>query len=1375
MPLTREDIDALLVGNAHENIIRHSLSNYFEDLNEPVAVAIGIAPATIISDGVRNQYKLLGNSDEQIDKIFNDNNFGKRDFAPSHVDALVNILREKGIDAVSFLDKQAADPSKFVVNVNGVQCPFMEPEDALKATVIIETAARDHNLHLIGHANPLSVKNMLYSADKKPERKGSESLNTADNIIDIKASHPQKEKFEALEEKYGAYKDFINKKINDAYTGSQSVDFDALDVKNVYEDGGEFLFRGGSLGANPYAVISQFNSRKVAHSSPAPSICSSFSGKGHSFSTRGGAVYETTESGLEYGFIYKLRSMGDKQKYYGNVGLETANNPTNIHDVIARPNTSVPGVNTNPWNGFNGEIYETPILPHHNKLEAIYVHVGKRNENRLFEIPLDENGNIRDPEWRDFMEMHEPTDDKVLGFLAQRQDTQKKEQTQNPKHSYKFELKNDLQKDSQEYLKTLSTKEFVQSFVHKSDVHSHENGLLEIDTSLDLNGLKLSYLPDMSNLKINGCLNINTAKEIKASNLPETTNGVFIYNGKITETSKISAEKFTKIIGAENINDWYNVPSGVRNRLNIDGIPQGWEKLKFIELPMGINMEYVSFDQIPETRHGIGLSRINIKDQSSIENMKVEDFLHKLKGNVGTRRFPPALPEEEFTLVEKNSDLSLNLTQTNIEKFPKDFNQYTIGKIMMNSETKITSLDNFPITKEGVYSLNFDGDLKNETMLSFLNKVKGTEWVRKNTSVAEDGHLIVHGDLNFKADQYDSLDNHKMSIKSLPKDFDITEIKGRIQPDNIANFANEHKNLKTHLNDDSLSFPISHQHDFSMEELKCTSLDFTGNGNITEKLPRSLQSLCFSDNQALSALPPLPEECNSISFDNTTMQGKANLPDNIKTLKANKVVFEEIPAFAQDMKYFSLSNTEFKRGSNINFGNCAELQLYDIKIPDGAVLDFSGCQKLSLSGIDLSKCQVIMPKQAKFISLAEVKFPDGYKLDLSNCETGNVYDSLNCKEIKLPQKSGETAAYIPDNVKEVNTSYLASAFSIEHLPEDIKIVDTPDERGKEISLKQLQRRGVPDKKISSLRKERIKTKLTAPFKKLANVFNKEKNDDVVQVPSAPTATAQKKIAQLRGVAHSGAHTVAEVREKVAEKAAVRAGAEMVKSSDGIVSAIAKADNAVNQAIDKTIDKGSELLNNNAVGRAYEKAVEKVADTKVMKAVEKTTAKVTEKAANTAVGKAVVKTAAKAAGNAVGKSVLKKIPLVSAAAGCYFAWDRIKDGDWKGACGEVASGVAGCLPGLGTGISAAIDVGLAAKDIKTAIDESKQSAVEVAANTGEEKTASTEKTEEEKRKLKYTILQKQGRISTKPRALVQQVSQQNNNYVVQQKMAQRGNG
>lgn len=258
-----------------------------------------------------------------------------------------------------------------------------------------------------------------------------------------------------------------------------------------------------------------------------------------------------------------------------------------------------------------------------------------------------------------------------------------------------------------------------------------------------------------------------------------------------------------------------------------------------------------------------------------------------------------------------------------------------------------------------------------------------------------------------------------------------------------------------------------------------------------------------------------------------------------------------------------------------------------------------------------------------------------------------------------------------------------------------------------------------------------------------------------------------RINQLRGVnqpAASAALSSEKVIEKAAEKTAVHTAEQAAKSGEGVLSAIVKADNAINHTIDKTIDKGSKLLNNTKVGRAYEKAVDAVSNTKVVKVVEKGTAKVVEKAAQTAVGKSVVKAVAKTTGSAVGKSLLKKVPLVSAAAGCYFAWDRVENGDWKGACGEVASGIAGCFPGLGTGISTAIDAGLAAKDISGAVAEAKALKTAQPARDGNK--------DRSKNEMRQIVLQKQGRISAKPQAQVKQSSVQNNNYAIQQKLQEK---
>ena len=93
----------------------------------------------------------------------------------------------------------------------------------------------------------------------------------------------------------------------------------------------------------------------------------------------------------------------------------------------------------------------------------------------------------------------------------------------------------------------------------------------------------------------------------------------------------------------------------------------------------------------------------------------------------------------------------------------------------------------------------------------------------------------------------------------------------------------------------------------------------------------------------------------------------------------------------------------------------------------------------------------------------------------------------------------------------------------------------------------------------------------------------------------------------------------------------------------------------------------------------------------------------------ATGRAVSKTTGQAAlktgGKSIGKSIVKKIPLIGALAGLGFAISRAASGDFIGAAGELASGVASTIPGLGTAASVAIDAGLAARDISNATSRS----------------------------------------------------------------------
>ena len=77
---------------------------------------------------------------------------------------------------------------------------------------------------------------------------------------------------------------------------------------------------------------------------------------------------------------------------------------------------------------------------------------------------------------------------------------------------------------------------------------------------------------------------------------------------------------------------------------------------------------------------------------------------------------------------------------------------------------------------------------------------------------------------------------------------------------------------------------------------------------------------------------------------------------------------------------------------------------------------------------------------------------------------------------------------------------------------------------------------------------------------------------------------------------------------------------------------------------------------------------------------------------------IAKAGGKTAAKGVGKSMLKKIPIVGTLAGIGFGISRAMQGDFTGAAMEVASGLAANIPGAGTAVSAAIDVGLVGRDI-----------------------------------------------------------------------------
>lgn len=90
--------------------------------------------------------------------------------------------------------------------------------------------------------------------------------------------------------------------------------------------------------------------------------------------------------------------------------------------------------------------------------------------------------------------------------------------------------------------------------------------------------------------------------------------------------------------------------------------------------------------------------------------------------------------------------------------------------------------------------------------------------------------------------------------------------------------------------------------------------------------------------------------------------------------------------------------------------------------------------------------------------------------------------------------------------------------------------------------------------------------------------------------------------------------------------------------------------------------------------------------------------VVSKSVGGAAGKAAGKTAGKAVAKGAGKAVAKKIPGLGLLAGAAFGLERLIKGDILGAVGEIASGAASTIPGIGTAVSLGIDGALMAGDV-----------------------------------------------------------------------------
>lgn len=152
----------------------------------------------------------------------------------------------------------------------------------------------------------------------------------------------------------------------------------------------------------------------------------------------------------------------------------------------------------------------------------------------------------------------------------------------------------------------------------------------------------------------------------------------------------------------------------------------------------------------------------------------------------------------------------------------------------------------------------------------------------------------------------------------------------------------------------------------------------------------------------------------------------------------------------------------------------------------------------------------------------------------------------------------------------------------------------------------------------------------------------------------------------------------------------------------LVNTINKNSKMTTEQLMKVINKNAETIAEKAIKDSVNK-VPKIVGTKGAVKFTKAFKKEIVGKGLTVLSKNTIKTSAKTITKAGSKPLLKKIPFVCLAFGIGFAIKEIADNGWNlrsgiRATGEIGSGIASCFPGIGTAISAGIDVGLAADDI-----------------------------------------------------------------------------
>lgn len=256
------------------------------------------------------------------------------------VEDVVGILRTEGIDAVPYYSEKVENLGCFVVDESGIRTPYFSADDCLVCVKDMYNALHKNGIDIKGYALPLCEENLTRCVRPRADRQ----IDVIQGNLEVKA--------------------FIIRQFE------EFVKADKIDLKTRFEEKG-VLYRGGTLGNQPYAVTTSRCARSVCYATSDMNIASKYADGGFSLD-----IGYLPINGKKYGFIYEFKS-DETYKRYPEYGIE------HRREV---------------WG--NQEVHETPIFPHRNPLKSVYLQYG----TDVIQI-ADENGYLS-ADWKKFAELH---------------------------------------------------------------------------------------------------------------------------------------------------------------------------------------------------------------------------------------------------------------------------------------------------------------------------------------------------------------------------------------------------------------------------------------------------------------------------------------------------------------------------------------------------------------------------------------------------------------------------------------------------------------------------------------------------------------------------------------------------------------------------------------------------------------------------------------------------------------------------------------------------------------------------------------------------------------------------------------------------------